>query len=226
MKACEPLTISSESGYNLQTDESVPIAHAWNMIARDHKQVFGREPLLTEVEPSIIIRYAQEGDSCPHWPEGYCLRFVAGSKGTVLHIIGRDELGIIYGLLHYSRFALGVEPFWFWAELLPPKRDTIVLPSLNVDSIPSKVRYRGWFVNDEVCLIGWKDDYPPTEQVWQPVFEALLRCGGNMVIPGTDLPRTGIHHKLAADMGLWITHHHAEPLGAEMFLRAFPGKQA
>ncbi|WP_081112403.1 glycosyl hydrolase 115 family protein [Paenibacillus polymyxa] len=226
MKACEPLTISSESGYNLQTDESVPIAHAWNMIARDHKQVFGREPLLTEVEPSIIIRYAQEGDSCPHWPEGYCLRFVAGSKGTVLHIIGRDELGIIYGLLHYSRFALGVEPFWFWAEILPPKRDTIVLPSQNVDSIPSKVRYRGWFVNDEVCLIGWKDDYPPTEQVWQPVFEALLRCGGNMVIPGTDLPRTGIHHKLAADMGLWITHHHAEPLGAEMFLRAFPGKQA
>lgn len=49
MKACEPLTISSESGYNLQTDESVPIAHAWNMIARDHKQVFGREPLQTEV---------------------------------------------------------------------------------------------------------------------------------------------------------------------------------
>ncbi|MXO81599.1 hypothetical protein GRP75_28300, partial [Paenibacillus sp. OT2-17] len=122
MKACEPLTISSESGYNLQTDESVPIAHAWNMIARDHKQVFGREPLQTEVEPSIIIRYAQEGDSCPHWPEGYCLRFVAGSKGTVLHIIGRDELGIIYGLLHYSRFALGVEPFWFWAELLPLRR--------------------------------------------------------------------------------------------------------
>ena len=25
-------------------------------------------------------------------------------------------------------------------------------------------------------------------------------------------------------MGLWITHHHAEPLGAEMFLRAYPDK--
>ncbi|MGG1650238.1 glycosyl hydrolase 115 family protein [Paenibacillus sp. NRS-1780] len=226
MKLCEPLIISSESGYNLRAVGSVPVAHAWRMIARDHKQVFGREPLQTEEEASIIIRYAQEEDDCPQWPEGYCMRFVAGEKGTVLHIIGRDELGIIYGLLHYSRFVLGVEPFWFWAELPPTKRDTIVLSSQNYDSAPSKVRYRGWFVNDEVCLIGWKDDYPPTEQVWEPVFEALLRCGGNMVIPGTDLPRTGIHHKLAVEMGLWITHHHAEPLGAEMFLRAFPGKQA
>jgi hypothetical protein len=47
-----------------------------------------------------------------------------------------------------------------------------------------------------------------------------------MVIPGTDLPRHGIHYELAAEMGLWVTHHHAEPLGAEMFLRAYPGKQA
>ncbi|WP_342414839.1 glycosyl hydrolase 115 family protein [Paenibacillus sp. FSL R10-2782] len=226
MKPCEPLIISNESGYNFQAVGSVPIAHAWRMIVRDHKQVFGREPLQTEEEAAIIIRYAQEEDDCPQWPEGYCLRFVAGEKGTVLHIIGRDELGIIYGLLHYSRFVLGVEPFWFWAEVSPNRRDAIVLPSQDYDSAPSKVRYRGWFVNDEVCLIGWKDDYPPTEQVWEPVFEALLRCGGNMVIPGTDLPRTGIHHKLAAEMGLWITHHHAEPLGAEMFLRVFPGKQA
>src|SRR5699024_4174883 len=54
----------------------------------------------------------------------------------------------------------------------------------------------------------------------------LLRSGGNMVIPGTDLPRDGIHFDLASEMGLWITHHHAEPLGAEMFKRAFPDKQA
>ena len=27
-------------------------------------------------------------------------------------------------------------------------------------------------------------------------------------------------------MGLWITHHHAEHLGAEMFLRAYPEPEA
>ncbi|UOQ85261.1 glycosyl hydrolase 115 family protein [Gracilibacillus salinarum] len=47
-----------------------------------------------------------------------------------------------------------------------------------------------------------------------------------MVIPGTDLPKEGIHASLAHEMGLWVSHHHAEPLGAEMFLRAYPGKQA
>jgi hypothetical protein len=53
------------------------------------------------------------------------------------------------------------------------------------------------------------------------VFEALLRCGGNMTIPGTD-DNSRKYRKLAADMGLWITHHHAEPLGAEMFSRIYP----
>lgn len=96
----------------------------------------------------------------------------------------------------------------------------------HYSSPESIVKFRGWFVNDEVCLIGWKEEYPPTKEVWQPVFETLLRCGGNIVIPGTDLPKTGIHQELAVEMGLWVTHHHAEPLGAEMFLRAYPNETA
>lgn len=52
-------------------------------------------------------------------------------------------------------------------------------------------------------------------------FEALLRLGGNIIIPGTD--RNSLRYKdLALDMGLWVTHHHAQPLGAEMFSRAWP----
>lgn len=88
------------------------------------------------------------------------------------------------------------------------------------------MRYRDWFVNDEVFLIGRKEDYPPSKEVWLPVFETLLRSGGNMIIPGTDLHRNGIHFKLASEVGLWITHHHTEPLGAELFKRAYPDKQA
>jgi len=55
-------------------------------------------------------------------------------------------------------------------------------------------------------------------------LEALLRCGGNMVIPGTD-KMSRRNRQLAADYGLWITHHHAEPLGAEMFVRAYPNEK-
>ncbi|MCL6603901.1 MAG: glycosyl hydrolase 115 family protein [Paenibacillus sp.] len=225
MGSCTELRISAASFYDIQTPMTRPLEHVWRMIARDHESVFCQAPVLG-ADASIIVRYAREADGCPEWPEAYCFRFIGSSTGLVLHIIGRDELGIIYGMLHYSRYVLGVDPFWFWSELLPAKQEVIVIPADDYDSIQAKVRYRGWFVNDEVCLIGWKEQYPPSEEVWQPVFEALLRCGGNMVIPGTDLPRTGIHHRIAVDMGLWISHHHAEPLGAEMFLRAFPGKQA
>lgn len=219
------LTINAATQYDIRTEWSAPIKHVWHMIARDHEAVFGTAPKL-QGNASVIVRYAEEGDLCPAWAEGFNFQFVEVDEGTLLHIIGRDELGVIYGLLHYSHTVLGVDPFWFWAELPPARRDVIEIPAVPYESVKPKVRYRGWFVNDEVCLIGWKEEYPPAAEVWAPVFEALLRCGGNMVIPGTDLPKTGIHAKLAAEMGLWLTHHHAEPLGAEMFLRAFPGKQA
>ena len=93
--------------------------------------------------------------------------------------------------------------------------------SSKVHSRPTPVvRYRGWFINDEVLLSHWSIGGDP-EEPWRMVLEALLRCGGNMVIPGTD-KNAHRHRSLAADMGLRITHHHAEPLGAEMFLRAHP----
>lgn len=44
-----------------------------------------------------------------------------------------------------------------------------------------------------------------------------------MVIPGTD-KNSKLYCELASAMGLKITHHHAEPLGAEMFARAYPGR--
>ncbi|ACT04137.1 glycosyl hydrolase 115 family protein [Paenibacillus sp. JDR-2] len=221
------LTVHAATEYDVRTGWSTPIQHVWNMIARDHEAVFGAAPKLGGGDrAAIVVRYAEEGDSCPAWAEGFSFQFADGEKGGQLHIVGRDELGIVYGLLHYSKQVLGVDPFWFWAELPPVRRDAIEIQAAPYASLKPKVRYRGWFVNDEVCLIGWKEEYPPGAEVWAPVFEALLRCGGNMVIPGTDLPKSGIHAKLAAEMGLWLTHHHAEPLGAEMFLRAFPGKQA
>ncbi|TWD93730.1 glycosyl hydrolase family 115 (putative glucuronidase) [Neobacillus bataviensis] len=207
---------------------STPVGYALDMIVRDHKKVVGKAPKLVlslDEGPDLIIRYASKEDDCPDWQEGYCFRFNLQNGKPVMHIIGNDDLGIIYGLLHYSKDYLGIDPFWFWANLPIQQKTEIKIPFKNFNSRKAKVKYRGWFVNDEVCLIGWKKEYPPTKEVWYPVFEALLRCGGNMVIPGTDLPKHGIHAELASEMGLWLTHHHAEPLGAEMFLRAYPGKQ-
>nr|WP_235548970.1 glycosyl hydrolase 115 family protein [Paenibacillus sp. Soil522] len=223
------LIIDRNTTYRIPKNPASPVRHAWEMVQRDHEQVLGAVPRLisAEDEPAdVVIRYAKPEDRCPDRPEAFCFRFVKYGGKTELHIAAGDDLGLVYGMLEYSGKHLGVDPFWFWADLPPERRSRVELPEGDYDSPEPFVRFRGWFVNDEVCLIGWKEEYPPTREVWQPVFEALLRCGGNMVIPGTDLPRHGVHADVAAEMGLWITHHHAEPLGAEMFLRAYEGRKA
>nr|WP_245599914.1 glycosyl hydrolase 115 family protein [Paenibacillus harenae] len=221
--------IDRKTTYRIPPHPSSPVRHVWKMVERDHAQVLGAVPrhVLGADEPAdVVIRYAVSQDRCPDRPEAFCFRFVKDGGRTTLHIAAADDLGLVYGMLEYSGKYLGVDPFWFWADLSPERRSRIEIPEGDYDSPEPFVRFRGWFVNDEVCLIGWKEEYPPTSEVWEPVFEALLRCGGNMVIPGTDLPKHGVHADVAAEMGLWVTHHHAEPLGAEMFLRAYPGKKA
>jgi hypothetical protein len=69
-------------------------------------------------------------------------------------------------------------------------------------------------------LSAWSVDRKK-DMPWELAFETILRCGGNMVIPGTDR-NAHYYRSLALSMGLYITHHHAEPLGAEMFARAYP----
>jgi len=144
--------------------------------------------------------------------------------GTEMLIKASDELGAVYGILYISRYYLGIQPFWFWDNQVINKVAKIEIPMKSYQSTPAKVRFRGWFVNDEVLLMGWKND-PNDQGVWEAVFEALLRCGGNMVIPGTD-NNSRLNRNLASNMGLWITHHHAEPLGAEMFARQYPEAEA
>jgi len=137
---------------------------------------------------------------------------------------GADCLACVYALLYISENFLGVAPFWFWNDQKFYKRGEIKIPAGAICSQEFAVCYRGWFVNDEVLIDNW-----PAEKTgglqdhWAMVFEALLRCGGNITIPGTD-ENSRKNRSLAASMGLWITHHHAEPLGAQMFSRVYPDK--
>lgn len=135
-----------------------------------------------------------------------------------------DDLGAVYGLLHLSETALGVAPFWFWNDQKLQRRETVQIPCGEYAGKPAAVRYRGWFINDEVLLSAWSLD-GSRDKPWEMAFEALLRLGGNLVIPGTD-KNAHRYRELAASYGLYVTHHHAEPLGAQMFRRAYPGLNA
>ncbi len=206
---------------------SSAIGHGLRMLMRDLETKLGVPPVMTTMDDNgtqLRIRYAAAEDECPMHEEAYGFRFHSREEGNRLDIIGRDELGLLYGILQFTEIYLGIHPFWFWMDQSIRQEEYVAIAMDNMDSKPSKVKFRGWFVNDEVCLIGWKEEYPPSREIWLHVFEALLRCKGNMVIPGTDLPKSGVHLAVAKEMGLWLTHHHAEPLGAEMFLRAYPGR--
>lgn len=148
----------------------------------------------------------------------------AGSEKVIV-VSAREELGFIYGIYWLSRKLLGVKDLWFWNDQeFHPKKEYEISEQLSYASKKPAVRFRGWFINDEVLLDHWNYKNDP-ELKWQMVFEALLRMGGNMTIPGTD-QNARQYEGLASDMGLYISQHHAQPLGAEMFARAYPNLRA
>ena len=144
-------------------------------------------------------------------------------KTENITIYAQDDLGWEYGLLTLSERFLGVKPFWFWMDQAFEQKDSIEIAEQTIHSPKPVIRFRGWFFNDEVLMLKWKYNENGVDG-WKMALEALLRCGGNMAIPGTD-KMSRKNRKLAADMGLWITHHHAEPLGAEMFVREYPDEK-
>ena len=193
---------------------SAAVEHALDDLRRDIQNTC--EPT---ADPGIQLLLEQEalGDEC--------FLLIAVKEKNQLKLCAGSDLGFVYGIYEISRRILGVTDFWFWNDQNFTRREGYPVPEdWRVESEPFPIRLRGWFVNDEVLLKAWEVDYSE-EKPWEMVFEALLRCGGNMVIPGTD-KNSRKYRKLASDMGLYITHHHAEPLGAEMFARAYPGLDA
>lgn len=200
---------------NLNTEillpfDSGPVANAAAILERDMSSC------LTKTDgPSNLLRltHRQGMDE-----ESYEITVTDSSH---MDLYAGDDLGFIYGLLSVSERLLGVKPFWFWMDQELKSFPFVPIPVGNCWKSPKPtVRFRGWFLNDEVLLMHW-DNGKPKEFPWQMALEALLRCGGNMVIPGTD-KASRENAALASGYGLWLTHHHAEPLGAEIFARAFP----
>ncbi len=191
-----------------------PIEDAMAVLQRD------MEETLTGSGAASTIRLVMD----PALPEeGYCVR-VDEDAVTIAY---RDDLGAVYGLYFLSEKFLGVQPFDFWNGRTAKHREAAEILCGEYASPTRAVRYRGWMINDEVLLDGWHDTAEDTGEMWRRIYETILRCGGNMVIPGTDRKDDGDELSfLALDMGLWLTQHHTELLGARMFARAYPGVQA
>lgn len=187
---------------------TVPVKNAVNILERDREKAFRQTG---ERGGKILLKQVRGMAE-----EAYVLTVEAEQ----IKLEAGDDLGFIYGLLYLSETYMGIKPFWFWMDQQIEKRERVEIEEQVYHPVKPVVRFRGWFFNDEVLMLKWKYN-ENSDAGWRMCFETLLRCGGNMTIPGTD-KMSRRNRQLASDMGLWITHHHAEPLGAEMFVRAFP----
>ena len=141
---------------------------------------------------------------------------------SALVIAGSDKRGTIFGIYDVSE-QIGVSPWYWWADVPVPHRDTLyVKPGKYIEGEPA-VKYRGIFLNDEApSLTGWVDEkYGGFNHFfYERVFELLLRLKANYLWPAMwnsafyeDDPLNG---KLANEYGIVMGTSHHEPM-----MRAF-----
>ncbi len=134
-----------------------------------------------------------------------------------LVIVGSDRRGAVFGTYDVSE-RIGVSP-WHWFADVPVRRQREVLIPADSRRDQPKVRYRGFFINDEdPCLSGWakKTFGGVNAAMYAHVFELLLRMKGNYLWPAMwgkafadDDPKSMV---LADAMGVVMGNSHHEPM--------------
>ncbi|TCM20554.1 glycosyl hydrolase family 115 (putative glucuronidase) [Novosphingobium sp. PhB165] len=134
-----------------------------------------------------------------------------------LVIVGSDRRGAVFGTYDISE-RMGVSPWYWFADVPVSRRREVLIPAGSRRDQP-KVRYRGFFINDEdPCLSGWarKKFGGVNAAMYAPVFELLLRMKGNYLWPAMwgkafadDDPQSMV---LADAMGVVMGNSHHEPM--------------
>jgi hypothetical protein len=229
--------VTVNSGTTVLVDRSEPVAiqKAAHDLARDMEKVFGA-PVKTVHRPAdagaTTLWIAWKGplprgvERSSGW-EVLRLRAVANpSPGSPLHdavvLTGSDMRGTIYAIYQFSQEFLKVDPLYWWTDHPPARQSQAMVPSsLDEKQGPPTFRYRGWFTNDEDLLTGWRpglrEGTGVSLEVWDRVFEAILRLKGNMVTPGTFLFPYEPQVEAAGERGLVVSQHHVEPLGLNTY---------
>lgn len=135
-----------------------------------------------------------------------------------LLIAGADRRGAVYGTYDISE-KMGVSP-WHWFADVPvqQQRNVFISPGYYRDA--PKVKYRGFFINDEdPGFSSWavKHFGGINAKMYEHVFELLLRLKGNYLWPAMWPPKAfnddDPQNKLIADaMGVVMGTSHHEPM--------------
>lgn len=195
-------------------------------LATDMEKVFGRRPEITDSakDRNAIVLGLDEGGF-----ERYVLRSEAQN---VLRITGSDDRGLMFGIYRFCSDFLEVDPFYYWSDF-EPKRTARREWKDGIDLVQGEpaFKYRGWFINDEDFLNGFRKDENGTRKIayemYQTCFgpqladricEAAVRAGFNLIVSASYIDILNPDERRLVDVatarGLYVTMHHQEPVGA------------
>jgi hypothetical protein len=135
-----------------------------------------------------------------------------------LVIAGSDRRGAVFGLYDLSQ-KIGVSP-WVWFADVPVAHQSDVYLTAGARRDQPKVRYRGFFINDEAPAFStWAQKHfgGANSKMYANVFELLLRMKGNYLWPAMWAPRAfnddDPNNMVLADaMGVVMGTSHHEPM--------------
>ena len=245
--AAEFSLVSSDQTATVLVPASEPecVRLAAEDLISDTKKITGKRPAILQSgdDAGIVIVSMDRPESAtllkkiaPGFGDGLKGKWEAyrvESIGSRLIIAGSDGRGTMFGLYAFIEKYLGVDPLYFWAGRPPQKRATLAWDSVKLGSGEPTFRFRGWFINDEDLLTGWKAgsgkrriDYPYYGQVvnrdvMRAVAEALVRSRFNLIIPASFVdimnPPEAALVQECARRGVFVSQHHVEPLGVSAF---------
>ena len=146
-------------------------------------------------------------------------------KGGQIVVEGSNGRGMAYGLLELSRLA-GVSPWVWWGDVVPGKKDRLIISSDYTTAQSPSVAYRGILINDEDWSLrnwAWKN-FEKTDQfgvmgpkTYKAIFQLLLRLRANAIWPGMHTGTPGFftipgNKEMADSCGILIGTSHCEPL--------------
>jgi hypothetical protein len=232
--ACARITLNSQTTLLMDPREPGPIQAAVKNLQADLQEVFGgrirvaRQP--AEAGP-VTICVAFDYDvpkTVPRAAGWERLHIQAVSKPwpdsparQAVVLTGSDVRGTIYAIYQFSYQFLRVDPLYWWTDHPPHRRPNVIFPSNFTETEAPVFHYRGFFINDEDLLTGWRPGISDGDDIslktWDRIFEAILRLKGDMVIPGTWIFPYEPQIRAAAERGLIVTQHHVNVLGLDTY---------
>ncbi|KXX67040.1 glycosyl hydrolase 115 family protein [Flammeovirga sp. SJP92] len=161
------------------------------------KEVVNNTIIIGTIEDRNINKMYKKGilseaDEIENKWESFLLKSVqkpVSKINNALVLVGSDPMGTVYGIYEISQ-RIGVSPLYWWCDVVPQQKKEIIIEDCLLLPKEPSVKFRGIFINDEEALTQWSENTSkdklhgnPSPEVYQRVFELLLRLKANTIWP-------------------------------------------